>query len=261
MNSREYQYGFSERTDDMYDKCVREKKAITMISVLKDHLGSKIKNAKLLNVGGSTGIIDNYLSKHTKEVISIDIDEPAIHHAQRTYQTDNLTFQVADALNLPFHNNSFDIVICSQVYEHVPDAEKMFEEIFRVLLPNGVCYFAAGNRIMWNEPHYNLPLLSILPNPLANFYMRITGKGQYYYEKHLTYWGLKKLVNKFKIIDYTKDLVCEPEKYSTSYMIETGSLKQRMAKFVISIFYWATPGYIWLLEKDSKLAMKQSLSK
>ena len=92
-------------------------------------------------------------------------------------------------MNLPFGDESFDIVICSHVYEHVPDPERMFDQIHRVLKPGGVCYFSAGNRLMWNEPHYDLPLLSVLPRPLAHLYIRLAGKADRYHEKHLTYWG------------------------------------------------------------------------
>ena len=112
-------------------------------------------------------------------------------------------FRVADALNLPFANESFDVVICSQVYEHVPDPGKMFDEIFRVLKHGGVCYFAANNRLALNEPHYHLPFLSFMPRQLAHRYMRLAGKGSHYYEEHLSYWGLKSLTKRFRRIDYT----------------------------------------------------------
>ncbi len=123
------------------------------------------------------------------------------------FQRDNLRFQVADALDLPFEDESFDVVICSHVYEHVPDPDRMFDEIFRVLRKDGICYFSAGNRLMWNEPHYNLPLLSVLPRPLAHVYIRLAGKARFYHEKHLSYWGLKSLVRRFAVTDYTQRLV------------------------------------------------------
>ena len=69
----------------------------------------------------------------------------------------------------------------------------MMEEIRRVLTPGGVCYFAAGNRLTLMEPHYHLPLLSILPKTIGHIYVRLAGKANSYYETHLIIWGLRRL--------------------------------------------------------------------
>ncbi len=220
-----------------------------MLLVLEDFLKKPLSESDVINVGGSAGAIDNFLADHAGRVVGIDIDDSAIKHARETFVKDNLVFQVADALNLPFDDESFDVVICSHVYEHVPDPVQMFAEIHRVLRTGGICYFSAGNRIMWNEPHYNLPLLAILPRPLAHVYIRLAGKAQHYHEKHLTYWGLKSLVKKFKRTDYTVRLISEPEKFHTAYMLPAGSMKSCIARKVADWFYWALPGYIWILQK------------
>ncbi len=70
--------------------------------------------------------------------------------------------------------------------------------------PGGFCYFSGNNRVMIMEPHYKLPFLSLLPRPLAHRYMRLAGKGDYYHEKHVSYWGLRELCKKFHIIDYSE---------------------------------------------------------
>ena len=220
-----------------------------MLSVLDDFLNKPLAECDVLNVGGSAGAIDNFLANHAAKVVGIDIDEGAISHAQQTFRKENLEFRVADALNLPFDDASFDVVICSHVYEHVPDPVKMFDEIHRILRPDGICYFSAGNRLMWNEPHYNLPLLAILPRPLAHLYIRIAGKADYYHEKHLTYWGLKSLVQNFRLNDYTVRLINEPSRFHTEYMLPPGSVKAHIAGKVASWLYWALPGYIWILQK------------
>lgn len=248
--TRGYQYGFSSTGTAMYDVRGREKKARTMVAVLEDFLGrDRLQSLSLLNVGGSAGIIDNYLADHFAEVIGLDIDAPAVAYAQANFTKANLSFVVGDALNLQYGDQSFDVVISSHVYEHVPDAGRMLAELYRVLKPGGVCYFAAGNRIMWNEPHYNLKLLSVMPRWLAHHYIRAAGKAPFYHEKHYTYWGLRKLVGKFAVHDYTAKVIAEPQRFGTDYMIRPGSWQARCAALVANHLTWLCPGYIWVLQK------------
>jgi ubiquinone/menaquinone biosynthesis C-methylase UbiE len=249
---RGYQEDFSSLGTAMFNVEERERKAKTMIAVLQQYFGQDLGAMSVLNVGGSAGIIDNYLSGYFGTVTGIDIDEKAIVHAQHNYQRDNLTFEVGDAMQLRFADNSFDVVVCSQVYEHVPDSELMMQEIYRVLKAGGVCYFAAGNRLMWNEPHYNLPLLSVLPRPLAHLYIKAAGKGSHYYEKHLSLWGLRKLVCDFETTDYTKDIIRSPSRYHAEYMMRPGTLKSRVANVMARYFFWLVPGYIWVLQKPGE---------
>ena len=249
---RGYQYEFSNKGSAMFDIAGRQRKAKTMICVLEDAFDKPLDSLSVLNVGGSTGIIDEYLSRYFHKVTGVDIDEKAILYAKSNFQKENLIFEIGDAMDMKYKQNSFDVVVCSQVYEHVPDANILMSEIFRVLKPGGIVYFAAGNSLMLNQPHYNLPLLSMLPRPLAHLYIRMTDKGEYYHEKHFTYWGLKRLVRKFKVTDYTSQIISDPLKFKVEYMVNPGSIKQKIAFFVAQFMTWLVPGYIWLLEKPNK---------
>ncbi|MGR9037510.1 MAG: class I SAM-dependent methyltransferase [Gammaproteobacteria bacterium] len=246
---RGYQFGYSARETGVFNVAGRERKAKTIVAVLEDYFKKPLTDLDLLDVGASTGIIDNYLSCFFQHVTGVDIDEKAVKFAVSSHCRENLKFCIADAMTLPFKNDSFDVVVCAHVYEHLPDPSKMLDEIFRVLKPQGVCYFSAGNRLMWNEPHYNLPLLSVLPRPFAHLYLRLSGRGEYYYEKHLTYWGLKSLVGNRTVCDYTPALIRDPRKFRIEYMLDPGSLKGRAAEFILTYLKWLSPGYIWVILK------------
>ena len=235
----------------MYDQTGREQKAATMVAVLADYFDQPLAELDLLTIGASTGIIDNYLSQHLGKVHGVDIDERAIEHARSNFQRDNLSYAVGDAMALDAADASVDIIICSQVYEHVPDQEQLMNEIERVLEPGGVCYFAANNRLMLIEPHYRIPLLSVMPKALADRMMRWTGKGEEYYEKHRSLAGLRDLTDRFEVIDYTVATVTEPERFGTEYLVPPGSWKARIGGLIVRKAYWASPGYIWLLRKSS----------
>lgn len=44
----------------------------------------------------------------------------------------------ADICNLPFKDNSYDVILCNHVLEHIPDDTKAMQELYRVLKPNGM---------------------------------------------------------------------------------------------------------------------------
>ena len=47
----------------------------------------------------------------------------------------------ADICNLPFEDNSYDVIFCNHVLEHIPDDTKAMQELYRVLKPNGMGIF------------------------------------------------------------------------------------------------------------------------
>ena len=55
----------------MFDKEGRQRKARTMVAVLEDYFEDSLSNLSALNVGGSAGIIDDYLAKYFKTGVGI----------------------------------------------------------------------------------------------------------------------------------------------------------------------------------------------
>lgn len=227
----------------------RERKAKTMLAVLRAFVKADPKSLTLLDLGSSAGIIANSLAEVFGYVVGIDIDPEAIHFAQSSFKRDNLHFALGDAMDLPYFSNTFDVVICAHIYEHVPEPRRLMDEIHRVLKPGGVCYFAADNRLTLHEPHYNLPFLSLLPKPLSHVYLRLSGKGSRYDERLFTYGALRKLVNRFSLTDFTEKIIQSPRLFHADYMIPEGTTKARVARWVVKYAYGLCPGYVWLLQK------------
>ena len=64
---------------------------------------------------------------------------------------------------IPFDDEVFDIVVNNMVMEHVPDLERVLDEIRRVLIPGGLVLSLFPDRALWIEEHCRIPFLHPFP--------------------------------------------------------------------------------------------------
>jgi ubiquinone/menaquinone biosynthesis C-methylase UbiE len=69
--------------------------------------------------------------------IGIDSAESQIAVAQNR-STANLTFEVGSVYELPFADNSFDLVLSHALFEHLANPVRAIQELLRVLRPGGI---------------------------------------------------------------------------------------------------------------------------
>lgn len=92
---------------------------------------------KVLFVGVGTGA-DLELIKHFDlEITAIDLSTDMLKKAMEKYENTSITFLEMDAQNMEFNNESFDYIVGSLVLSVVPDANKCFQEMIRVLKQDG----------------------------------------------------------------------------------------------------------------------------
>lgn len=77
------------------------------------------------------------------DATGLDVAQPAIDYCRRTYgETSHLHFVQGSALDLPFADASFDVVLNVEASNDYGDRERFFAEVSRVLKPDGVFLYA-----------------------------------------------------------------------------------------------------------------------
>jgi len=91
----------------------------------------------ILDVGCGKGwVAEHFLPKGVK-VHSLDVSTSNPVRAKELYPSEDHTGIAADSFSLPFLNDSFDVVIASEIIEHVVDPAKFVKELSRVVKKGG----------------------------------------------------------------------------------------------------------------------------
>ena len=107
----------------------------------------------ILEVAAGTGVVSRALALAAPEaeIVATDLNQAMLDHAASQTDATNLRWQQADALALPFADNSFDTVLCQFGVMFFPDRVAAYREALRVLTPEGRFIFNTWDRIEENE--------------------------------------------------------------------------------------------------------------
>ena len=96
-------------------------------------------NSKILDVATGTGKQAFAFAKRGYSVIGIDLLEDMLNVANKKNKYENVKFEVADAINIPFENRHFDVSCISFALHEMPlnIREKVLKEMVRVTKPKG----------------------------------------------------------------------------------------------------------------------------
>jgi len=158
----------------------------------------------LLDLGCGNGEYTSLYMKASgaKEVTGVDIHESSLELARRrgirTVQHD-----LDEAL--PFEDNSFSVIITTQVIEHLFDCDHFASEIFRVLRPGGYAIFATENLACWSnvlslvlgyQPHTeSISKVRRIGNPFAGNYGEVMDHEEMQHIHVFTYRSLYEFLN------------------------------------------------------------------
>jgi SAM-dependent methyltransferase len=116
----------------------------------------------VLDVGSGVGGPARFLAAtYGCRVTGVDLSEPFVEAARyltkRTGQSERVLFEAASALDLPFDDGEFDVVLLQHVAMNISERGRLYGEIRRVLKPGGK--FATFDVVLNGEaePHYPVP--------------------------------------------------------------------------------------------------------
>ena len=116
---------------------------------------AEVRPRRLLETAAGTGVmtraIASRLPAHAR-IVATDLNRPMLDRATaRQFPDGRIEWRQADALALPFEDQSFDVVACQFGAMFFPDRVKGYAEALRVLAPGGRLFFNVWDRIEDNE--------------------------------------------------------------------------------------------------------------
>ncbi len=200
-----------------------------------------------LDVGCGSGDIAATIAPHVKSILGID-PEPWARWSEFQRIHPNLQFSNESVENLACPDNSTDVVICNQVYEHLNDPPRLLAEIYRVLKPGGYCYLAGPNVLFPIEPHTWWPFVHWLPRSWALKILRFCAPRAVSDAQAADYWSVKKWCQRFEIHNALPCILKHPEEIlrKNTWMWKALSC---VPSSVIEGVTWLSPGFVFVLRK------------
>lgn len=129
----------------------------------------------VLEIAAGTGRVTRHIRERIPpwaKLIASDISEDMLAIAKRKLSHLAIDWQKIDARQLPFSDNSIDLVVCCFGYMFVPDRPKAFAEAYRVLKPGGQLLFTTWDKLENNAASYTSRSIAekYLEGPLPESY-------------------------------------------------------------------------------------------
>jgi len=113
--------------------------------------GEVVQDLNVLDAACGEGYGAHYLASRAGQVTAVDISSEAIAHAAKRYPAENLDFQVADCLALPFADGQFDCIVSFETLEHLQNQEQLLREFRRVLAGNGFLLISSPDKAVYSD--------------------------------------------------------------------------------------------------------------
>lgn len=125
-----------DRFAPIYSLVMKSQKNI--YDYMYSHIREKVRGKDVLELATGPGLIAKNVAEVTHRMVATDFSPDMIKQAQKGNNPVNLSFEIADASNLPYTDHFFDVVIIANCLHIVPNPEKVLSEIKRVMKTGGL---------------------------------------------------------------------------------------------------------------------------
>lgn len=206
----------------------------------------RLKTSRVLDVGSSSGEVSSHLVG-MKKIICLDIDQNALKLGRKKFaHLKNLSFLKFDGVNIPYPDNSFDLIILRRVIECAQKPQLLIDEVFRVLKPQGLIYFESHN-IIWPDPNWDFWVF--VPSKIKKFFINLAGKKAYYIANYRNYWQLKKIFSKFDLSLQTAHILKNPKQFKFEKLYKLNEITKFIPLTILKLSEPVYPAFIWILKK------------
>lgn len=112
------------------------------------------ENSRILELGCGNGVLwqkNKQAVKENWDITLSDFSEGMIQSATQNINIEKIKYKIIDIQDIPYEDESFDIVIARHMLYHVPDVDKALSEVKRVLKPNGKFYVSTNGKEQMKE--------------------------------------------------------------------------------------------------------------
>lgn len=142
---------FKHSTPELYDRYMGPLLFEPYAELLAER-SARLQPSRILETAAGTGIVTRALndSLPQAQIVATDINPAVLEFAARKLDSDRVTFQPADAQDLPFAVESFDLVVCAFGAMFYPDKVRASSEARRVLRSGGHYLLVSFDRLALN---------------------------------------------------------------------------------------------------------------
>lgn len=153
------------------------------------YTGTGLTGKTVLDVGCGGGILTESMARRGADATGVDLGlenlQAATIHAEQSSLTDRLRYKHIAIEQLAAEQpQSYDVITCMEMLEHVPDPSQIVQACYDLLKPGGVCVLSTINR---NPKSYLFAIIG------AEYVLRLLDRGTHDYAKFITPAELDKM--------------------------------------------------------------------